>query len=175
MILNFIRRQRFNQVLLNSSLLEYTLPVIFLLLYVIMSGGEAGRPGEDAVAAMRTEITETISTLLPGIVRETLPKIMMCELPGILREIIPQIMKCELPKIIIDLKEEMINIQKAKVDAKNHIDNNPTKFNEIYKKRIKLYQSYARCEHLTKLYDECKQSDPVYVHTAKSFAKTNFT
>ena len=57
----------------------------------------------------------------------------------------------------------MLSSEKAKVDAKNHIDENPKKFNETYKKRIKLYQSYARCEHLTKLYDECKQSDPVYI------------
>ena len=43
------------------------------------------------------------------------------------------------------------------------MDNNSVKFNEGYKKRTELFKGYARCEHLTKLYDECLQANPVYI------------
>ena len=69
----------------------------------------------------------------------------------------------ELPKILINVKEEMKQMEKAKRDAKDYMDSIPDSFNAGYKKRRDLYKGYARCENLTRLYDECKQCEPVYI------------
>ena len=69
----------------------------------------------------------------------------------------------ELPKILVDITERTRLIEKAKIDAKEYMNKNPSKFNEVFKKRNKLYQGYARCKNLTNLYNECLQSNPVYI------------
>ena len=63
----------------------------------------------------------------------------------------------------MDITERTKNIEKAKLDAKQFMNTNSGKFNEIYNKRTKLYEGYARCENLTQLYNECLQCDPMYI------------
>ena len=78
-------------------------------------------------------------------------------------EVLPETMRIELPNILVDISERTRLIEKAKVDAKEYMNKNPSKFIEVFKKRNKLFQGYARCKNLTNLYDECLQSNPVYI------------
>ena len=108
-----------------------------------MSDGDTSVLSGNEVASIRKEIKE--------IIRETII------------EVFPAILRAELPRILIDVNEQTKLIEKAKLDAEEYMHKNPDKFNEVYKERIKLYEGYARCENLTKLYDECLQMDPVYI------------
>ena len=94
---------------------------------------------------------ESIKTEIKVIIRDTL------------LEILPEILRVELPKILVDVNEQTKLSLEARRDAEEYMNQNPDKFNEVYKKRIKLFEGYARCENLTKLYDECLQCNPVYI------------
>ena len=90
----------------------------------------------------------------------------------VILEVLPDIMRSELPKMLVDISERTKQIEQAKLDAKYFMDNNSVKFNEGYRKRVDLYKGYARCEHLTKLYNECLQANPIYI--PRKFRDDNF-
>ena len=113
----------------------------------MMSGEQLSVFNEDMVASLRREITDTLSAILPTI----------------LKQVIPEVMVGELPKIFVDIMEGMSRINEAKKDAQDYMDSNPEKFNIGYKKRKKLFEGYWRCYSLTNLYEECKSSNPVYI------------
>ena len=141
----------------------------------MMSGEQSDVFGKDEVASIRNIIEETITAALPTALQQSnifgevqslrtiIEETMTATLPAVLREIVPGIMLSELPKVLIDVKDEMKRIEKAKQDAMDFMNANPDKFNIGYKKRRKLFEGYARCDHLTKLYDECKRVEPVYI------------
>ena len=108
-----------------------------------MSGERTVILGEDAVVFSRTELRNIINECM--------------------REILPDVLRDELPKILVDSNETTKQIEKAKRDAQNFLDNNPEKFNEGYRNRYKMYEGYARCVNLTKLYDECLNLVPKYI------------
>ena len=141
-----------------------------------MSGGQLSMLGEDEVASItkqltdsfhqqiasiQTKLTDSFTSDLTAVFRDIMRK----ELPKVLSDtdLFREIMHKELPKILIDVKDEMIRIESAKQDARAYMNSNPEKFNTSYNNRKKLFDGYWRCESLTKLYEECKSSTPAYI------------
>ena len=112
-----------------------------------MSGERTVILGEDAAAFSKAEL----KNIMREVMREVLP------------EVLPDVLRDEFPKILSDVNESTKQIEKAKLEAQNFLDNNPEKFNEGYKNRYKMYEGYARCMNLTKLYDECLETAPIYI------------
>ena len=87
-----------------------------------MSGEQLSVIGEEAVASIKREITDIISTILPTIlsedalasIRKEVGDIVGKILPTILREALPTIMLTEFPKILVGVMEEMKRIDTAK-------------------------------------------------------------
>ena len=119
------------------------------------------------------EITENIVKQLT----ESLPEIMKVVIPSII-ELIPNILKELMPTIIRTCKEEIKKhtndnntTPTAGPSNNKNIENDVIKykrkykdtFDELLKKRENAYYGYAKNEHTIDLYNDCMESNPIYI------------
>ena len=128
-----------------------------------MSGEQTVCLGEDVVLALKNDFKSIMREVVQESLLDNLQNDMWGLMKELMKESLPDILRDELPNILVDVNERAKQIERARQDAEDFIDENPGKFNEGYRNRNKVFEGYVRCMNLTKLYNEYLQSNPTYI------------